>query len=179
MLLKTKLLFRVSRQVSVILVTLLALPGVHAFDLVDTNGQPHRLKEYKGRWVVVNFWATWCVPCIQEIPEIAQFHRDHGRVVVIGVATDADNVAKVKQFAAKVGHDYPLVLSNDKVAKELGDPKALPTTRIYDPSGKVVYDRVGRVTKKALEDLTGSRSAATALAPSAQRVRSAPTTRSG
>lgn len=161
------------------LVTLCCALPVGAFDLVDTKGQPHRLKAYEGRWVVVNFWATWCVPCIQEIPEIAQFQREHARVVVIGVATDADNVAKVKQFAAKVGHDYPLVLSNDKVAKQLGDPKALPTTRVYDPSGKVVYDRVGRVTRKALEDLTASRPGTTALAPSAQRVRSAPTTRSG
>ena len=177
--LKTKLLLRLSRQVCVIFVTLFTLTGVLAFDLVDTKGQPHRLKDYEGRWVVVNFWATWCVPCIQEIPEIAQFHRAHGRVVVIGVATDADNAAKVKQFAAKVGHDYPLVLPNDKVAKQLGDPKALPTTRIYDPTGKVVYDRVGRVTRKSLEELTGSRAGATALAPSAQRLRSAPTTRSG
>ena len=177
--LKTKPLFRVSRHICVILVTLFAVHGAHAFDLVDTKGQPHRLKAYEGRWVVVNFWATWCVPCIQEIPEIAQFQREHPRVAVIGVATDADNAAKVKQFAAKVGHDYPLVLSNDKVAKQLGDPKALPTTRVYDPAGKMVYDRVGRVTKKALEDLTGSRPGSTALAPNAQRVRSAPTTRSG
>jgi thiol-disulfide isomerase/thioredoxin len=179
MLLKTKLLFRLSRRISVILVTLsCAFPAV-AFDLVDTQGKPHRLKGYEGRWVVVNFWATWCVPCIQEIPEIAQFHRDHTRVVVIGVATDADDAAKVKRFAAKVGHDYPLVLSDDKVVKQLGDPKALPTTRVYDPSGKVVYDRVGRITKKALEDLTGSRAGATAAAPSAQRVRSAVVTKSG
>lgn len=179
MLLKTKLLFLWSRQMCVILVTLLVLPSALAFDLVDTRGQPHRLKAYEGRWVVVNFWATWCVPCIQEIPEIAQFQRDHPRVVVIGVATDADNVAKVKQFAAKVGHDYALVLSNAQVAKQLGDPKALPTTRIYAPTGKIVYDRVGRVTKKALEDLTASRPGTTAFAPSAQRPRSAPTTRSG
>lgn len=179
MFLKTKLLFRVSRQISVLLVTLFAALPVFAFDLVDTKGQTHRLKDYEGRWVVVNFWATWCVPCIQEIPEIAQFHRDHGRVVVIGVATDADNAAKVKRFAAKVGHDYPLVLSTPKVAKQLGDPKALPTTRVYDPTGKVVYDRVGRVTKRSLEALTGSRAGVTAVAPSAQRLRNAPTTRSG
>jgi thiol-disulfide isomerase/thioredoxin len=176
--LKTNPLFRLSRQIGVILVTLLALP-LGAFELVDTQGKPHRLKEYEGRWVVVNFWATWCVPCIQEIPEIAQFQRAHPRVVVIGVATDADDAAKVKRFAAKVGHDYPLVLSDPKVARQLGEPKALPTTRVYDPAGKVVYDRVGRVTRKALEDLTGSRAGATALAPNAQRLRNAPTTRSG
>lgn len=179
MLLKTKLLFRLSRQICVIAVTLLAVPAALAFELVDTKGQPHRLKDYEGRWVVVNFWATWCVPCIQEIPEIAEFHREHRRVVVIGIATDADNVAKVKRFAAKVGHDYPLVLSTPKVAKQLGEPKALPTTRVYDPTGKVVYDRVGRVTRKSLEALTGSRPGAAALAPSAQRLRSALVTRSG
>jgi thiol-disulfide isomerase/thioredoxin len=106
---------------------------------------------------VVNFWATWCVPCIQEIPEIAEFARAHPRVVVIGVAMDAENPAKVKQFAQKTGHDYPLVLADDAVEKQLGEPKALPTTRVYDPAGKVVYDRPGRVSVKALEELTKSK----------------------
>ena len=128
-----------------------------AFDISDTRGTRHRLTDYQGRWVVVNFWATWCVPCIQEIPEIAAFHRANPRVVVLGVAVDAqDNPAKVKQFVAKTGHDYPLVLSDEKVEKQLGEPKALPTTRIYDPTGKVVYDRVGRVTEKFLEETTRS-----------------------
>jgi thiol-disulfide isomerase/thioredoxin len=114
----------------------------------------HRLADYKGKWVVLNFWATWCVPCIQEIPEIAQFHRNHREVVVLGVAQDAENAAKVKQFATKVGHQYPLVLSNDNVEKQLGTARALPTTRIYDPQGKVTYDRVGRVDGKFLEKAT-------------------------
>jgi thiol-disulfide isomerase/thioredoxin len=131
----------------------LAAPA-RAFDLVDTQGKRHRLADYKGKWVVLNFWATWCVPCIQEIPEIAQFHRDHRDVVVLGVAQDADDAAKVKQFAAKVKHDYPLVLSNDDVEKQLGTARALPTTRIYNPQGKVAYDRVGRVDAKFLEKAT-------------------------
>ncbi len=122
------------------------------FDLVDVQGQRHRLADYKGRWVVLNFWATWCVPCIQEIPEIAQYHRAHGEVAVIGVAIDVDDAAKVKRFAAKVGHDYPLVLSDDAVEKQLGSVRALPTTRIYDPSGRVVYDKPGRVDRKFLEE---------------------------
>jgi thiol-disulfide isomerase/thioredoxin len=158
---------------------MMAAPAALAFDLTDTQGKPHRLADYQGRWVVLNFWATWCVPCIQEIPEIAQFHREHGKIVVIGVAMDGDNPGKVKQFAAKVGHSYPLVLANDEVTKQLGEPRALPMTRVFDPAGKVVYDRVGRVTKKSLEELTRSRPATKALAPSDQRSRSAAITSRG
>jgi thiol-disulfide isomerase/thioredoxin len=121
------------------------------FDLSDTQGRHHRLSDYAGRWIVLNFWATWCVPCIQEIPEIAQYHRDHPEVAVIGVAIDAEDAAKVKRFAQKVGHDFPLVLSDDAVEKQLGAMRALPTTRIYDPHGKVVYDKPGRVDRKLLE----------------------------
>ena len=181
MFLQTKRLLRLSRLFFVIGLTLSAPLAGHAFDIVDTQGTRHRLADYKGRWVVLNFWATWCVPCIQEIPEIAEFHREHGRIAVIGVATDgAEHAAKVKQFAAKVGHAYPLVIADERVEKQLGDPKALPTTRIYDPAGKVVYDRVGRVTKKSLEALTRSRPGASAgLAPSAQRSRSAAITSAG
>jgi thiol-disulfide isomerase/thioredoxin len=130
-----------------------ALPAA-AFDLTDTAGKPQRLADFKGRWVVLNFWATWCVPCIQEIPEISAFRKAHGDVVVVGVAIDAEDAAKVASFAKKVGHDYPLVLSNDAVEKQLGAPKALPTTRVYDPSGKLVYDKPSRVDAKTLESLT-------------------------
>lgn len=178
--LKTNRLFRLSRCLLLLLAGIFAASAAAAFEVSDTQGKRHRLADYQGRWVVLNFWATWCVPCIQEIPEIAAFHKEHGTIVVIGVAMDAENPAKVKQFAAKVGHTYPLVLSDDKVEKQLGDPKALPTTRVYDPTGKVVYDRVGRVAKKSLEELTRSKgSTAATLAPNAQRSRSALLTSAG
>ncbi len=133
---------------------LFAAGSALAFDIADTQGSRHRLADYKGRWVILNFWATWCVPCIQEIPEIAQFHRAHPDVAVIGVAVDAEDAARVKRFAAKVGHDYPLVLADERVEKQLGAMRALPTTRIYDPKGKVVYDKPGRVDRKFLEEKT-------------------------
>jgi len=150
--LKTKQLLHLSAGLVTLLIAA-AIPA-HAFDVADTQGKRHRLAEYKGRYVVVNYWATWCVPCLAEIPEIAEFARAHPRVAVLGVAMDAENVAKVKQFAQKAGHEYPLVLGDDPVTRQLGEPRALPTTRIYDPAGKIVYDRAGRVTAKALEDLT-------------------------
>lgn len=161
MLLKTNRLLRLSRLAVTAFIVFAAGPAL-AFDLVDTQGKRHRLADYQGRWVVLNFWATWCVPCLQEIPEIAAFGREHPRVVVIGVAMDAEDVAKVKRFAQKTGHDYPLVLADDGVQKQLGDPRALPTTRIYDPAGKVTYDRVGRVDKRSLENATRSKSPAKA-----------------
>jgi thiol-disulfide isomerase/thioredoxin len=139
---------------------LLAASASHAFDFTDTSGKRHRLADYKGRWVVLNYWATWCVPCIQEIPEIAAFRRAHDDVVVVGIAIDAEDVPKTKAFAKKVGHDYPLVLSDAKVERQLAPVKGLPTTRVFDPKGKLAYDKLGRVTKKSLEEVTATTSPA-------------------
>lgn len=178
MLLKTNRLLRLSRGIVTAFIVL-TTPLAAAFDLTDTEGKRHRLADYQGRWVVLNFWATWCVPCLQEIPEIAAFARAHPRVVVIGVAMDAENAARVKRFAQKTGHDYALVLADDAVQKQLGEPRALPATRIYDPAGKVTYDRVGRVSRRSLEESTATRPPTKAWAPSDQRSRSARKTRFG
>lgn len=139
-----------------ILLACAPLAGAAGFDLTDTTKARHRLADYKGRWVVLNYWATWCVPCIQEIPEIADFRRAHPDVVVLGIAIDAEDVPKTKAFAARVGHDYPLVISDARVEKQLAPVKGLPTTRIFDATGKLVYDKLGRVTRKSLEEVTGT-----------------------
>ena len=160
-----------SLSAALFLAALCTAPAALAFDITDTQGHRHRLAEYKGRWVVLNFWATWCVPCIQEIPEIAKFHRGHEGVVVIGVALDAEDVVKVKQFAAKVGHEYPLVLADERVEKQLGAMRALPTTRIYDPKGKVVHDKSGRVDRKLLEEKTAPQAVSAQRSFHARRTR--------
>lgn len=127
-------------------------PGAFAFDVTDTEGKRHRLADFKGKWVVVNFWATWCAPCIKEIPEIAEFREANAaRAVVIGIALDVEDEAKTIAFAKKVGHAYPLVLGDDRTEKQFGKVKGLPTTVVFDPAGKRVYDRLGTVTRKSLE----------------------------
>ena len=130
-----------------------------AFDLKDTGGQSQRLADLKGKWVVVNFWATWCAPCVKEIPDIAEFAKDHGdKVRVVGIAVDwvegdkptAADDRKIKAFAKKVGHNYPLVLGNDATERFFGKVKGLPKTIVYGPDGKVVFEKTGPVTKQLL-----------------------------
>lgn len=129
-----------------------------AFDLKDTAGQRQRLDDLKGKWVVVNFWATWCAPCVKEIPDFAAFAKDKGEAVrVLGIAMDWDetgkvdaDTAKIKRFAKKVGLTYPMVLGNEASEKTFGKVAGLPKTIIYDPTGKVVFTKTGTVTRDML-----------------------------
>ena len=123
----------------------------HTFELTDTAGSAQRLADLKGKWVVVNFWATWCAPCVKEIPEIAVFAREHAdKARVLGIALDWDDEKQVLSFARKVGHSYPLVLGTEASEKAFGKMKGLPTTIVYDPSGKVAYQKTGTVTRELL-----------------------------
>ena len=145
------ILYRVVLRIAVIAVALVPL-FVSAFDLKDTAGQSQRLVDLKGKWVVVNFWATWCAPCVKEIPDIAAFAAAQGsNVRVLGIALDWDDEKQVKAFARKVGLTYPLVLGNDASEKAFGKLKGLPTTIVYDPAGKIVYRKTGTVSKELLE----------------------------
>jgi thiol-disulfide isomerase/thioredoxin len=135
-----------------------AAVSAHAFDLKDTDGNALKLREMKGSYVVVNFWATWCAPCIKEIPDIAAFAKAQGnKTRVIGIALDWDETGKrevdepkLKRTAQKFGHTYPLVLGDASTEKVFGKIKGMPTTLVYGPDGKLVYNKTGVVTKELL-----------------------------
>ena len=114
------------------------------FALGDTGGNLHRLDEYLGKPLIVNFWATWCPPCIEEMPSMNRaWHqvKDEGiGMIAINVGEDEDTVFT---FTADYPVDFPLLLDEDSTAVYAWGVQGLPTTLVVDPAGRIVYRAVG------------------------------------
>ena len=143
---------------------LLALMGTCAqatdFKVTDTNGKTHTLSGYKGKWVLVNYWATWCPPCLEEIPDLIALHENKkNNLVVLGVALDYRNAKQVTDFADGLLVTYPIVLGNPKITNQIGPVQGLPTTYLFNPEGKLVAQQVGLITREAVEGYIASKNA--------------------
>lgn len=122
------------------------------FTLPDLEGQPVKLSDYRGRWVIVNFWATWCSPCLQEIPELIWLVDNYGdRVTVIGVNYETTRIRSVKNFVAKQEINYPIVRIGEEPLLPFEPLKGLPSTFFVSPEGEYVASHVGRMTAKDIE----------------------------
>ena len=140
---------------SVLCLPLVSLAG--DFALEDLQGKTHRLSDYRGKWVLVNFWATWCPPCLSEIPELSALHNSHKDLVVIGIAMDYSSAKSVADFARTHGISYPIVLGNRKIAAGIGELDVLPTSYLYSPTGEQVSSQAGEVTRESVESYIKSK----------------------
>ena len=124
------------------------------FSLPDVAGQEHRLSDHRGKWVVINFWATWCGPCMVEIPELMRFHERHkdDDAIVIGVNFEEIETPDLAKFIAEMGINYLVVRAGDTPILPFEPLKGLPSTFFVDPHGEFVASHVGPVTSEAIED---------------------------
>jgi thiol-disulfide isomerase/thioredoxin len=130
------------------------LPDVR---FIDTNGTAYTHEQLKGKVVVVNFWATWCKPCLKEIPAFSRVYDKYKPrgVVFLGVLTgDQASADELLNFASDNEMTYPIVRENSDIRMSfIDDMDNLPTTLIFDRSGKQIYGRAGGLSEQRLSEL--------------------------
>ena len=123
-----------------------------ALSVTTLDGKSFDLAAKRGHWVIVNFWATWCPPCIKEMPDISAFVDAHANVAAIGLAYEDTDKAEVAAFAKAHPVNYPLALLD--VYKSPGDfeaPRGLPTTYLIAPDGEIAKKFIGPISMADLE----------------------------
>jgi thiol-disulfide isomerase/thioredoxin len=137
----------------IILLTMSALhaePYLHPFD-----SDPISFSSLKGKWVLINYWASWCGPCMHEIPELNQFFANHRSDAIALFAVNYDRVPETmqKKLAKQVHIRYPTLKKDPATALKLGDIIGVPVTFVFNPQGQLVHTLYGEQTAKQLSKL--------------------------
>ena len=123
------------------------------FQAPDIDGRMHSLSDYQGKWVLVNYWATWCPPCLEELPELEVFHTtSEGRAVVLGVNMEDIDGKSLRAFLDDQFLSFPILTVGGSPGREqmIGGIPGLPTSFLVNPEGEVVAQQVGPVTAEGL-----------------------------
>jgi len=125
------------------------------FELKGIDGKTYKLSDFRGKVVVLNFWATWCPPCRKEIPEYNELQAEYAAqgVQFIGIAVDEEGLDKVKPWVEKNTVGYPILIPDAKVVSSYGDLSAIPVTFFIDRKGMIRSSFVGMRQKPAVVDL--------------------------
>ena len=130
-----------------------ALSPAPAWQLLDLEGKTVKGADFKGKIVVLNFWATWCVPCREEIPSLVELHQQYGDdgVIIVGASVDQGGLDLVKRFVERFKMNYPVVIADEKMMRAFGNVEAVPTTFLIDRNGRVAGKHIGFAEKETLE----------------------------
>ena len=123
------------------------------FALKDLNGNTITLSSLKGKVVFLNLWATWCPPCVREIPDFIETYteyKDKG-LEIIGISVDNEGSAKVLEFVKQKKINYPVVMYTSQFIRDYMPGNAIPVTIIIDPEGKIRHKKIGLTNKAFLE----------------------------
>jgi thiol-disulfide isomerase/thioredoxin len=147
---------------------LLSLSLVHIawagdWNLKDRDGAHYTLSSLHGKWVLVNFWAPWCPPCLQEIPGLVALQQQHKDLQVIGVAVMYGSRKEVMDIVSKQSISYPIVFGNEDTAGDFGGLDGMPTSFLYSPTGKLVGHHQGILTQIEVEQAIAQKPDAAAL----------------
>lgn len=133
-----------------------AMPAHPAIHITTLDGKPYDLAAERGHWVIVNFWATWCIPCVAEMPELSRYVAAHKNVRAIGLAYEDSEPGDIKAFLAKHPVVYPIAqVTLDKPVKDFDEPLGLPTTYLIAPDGTVAAHFLGPITAAKLDAAIG------------------------
>ncbi|MGC4072537.1 MAG: TlpA disulfide reductase family protein [Nibricoccus sp.] len=132
------------------------LPGANpapSWSLADLNDKPLSSADFKGKVLVIDFWATWCPPCVHEIPGYIEFQKKHGgdKIALVGLSLDEIPVADVKAFAVKKGINYPVAIASQELLAQFASVEGIPATFIVDRDGKLRFMKVGAASVEDLE----------------------------
>ena len=123
------------------------------FTLQTVDGKPVKLSDYRGKAVLLNFWATWCPPCKVEMPWFEDLQKQYGKdgLVVLGIAMDDSEPATIAKFASELGVNYEVLLGTDQVSDDYGDVQYLPTTFYIGRDGTIVDKMTGLLERQDIE----------------------------
>ena len=125
---------------------------VQDFSFYDMQGVTHKFSDYKGKWILVNYWATYCPPCRAEIPDIEEFYRDNkSKFIVLGMDAGGTDDASIKAFKKELGITYPLIPAQESTLIAFGVVMAIPTSYIINPQGEIIDKYIGLITYDDLD----------------------------
>jgi peroxiredoxin len=135
-----------------VLILFAPLPGASAdeifdYQLRDMDGRLYKVSDYRGKWLIINFWATWCAPCLKEMPELERFYRQNReRAQVWGVSFEDSDKAAIQAYIDRLGVTFPILGYGQEPLTGYGEVRVLPTTFIIDPDGLFQHRFEGPVT---------------------------------